>query len=88
MAVSLIQYCTAWTSVMDRMPPPTTLVTTTTATTAFPTHVGSPLTAWSASPAPLNCGRRYSQPMPRTSSEQSLRTAVLSILAWAKSGIV
>ena len=58
MAVSLSQYCTAWTSVMLRMPPDTTLTSTTSATTAAPTQVGAPVSVRRVRPAPWNCGTR------------------------------
>jgi hypothetical protein len=53
-AVSFSQYCTACTSVMERMPPATTLAMTTTATMRPPTQLGAPVTVLRARPAPLN----------------------------------
>ena len=41
-AVSLIQYCTAWTKVIERMPPAPTARAMTTMTTKPPTHAGRP----------------------------------------------
>ena len=58
MAVSLSQYCIAWTAVMDRIPPEATLASTTTATISPPIQVGQPVRWVSASPAPRNCGSR------------------------------
>ena len=57
-AVSLIQYCTAWTKVIERMPPAPTASATTTMTTNPPTHAGAPVTRVSVRLAPWNCGTR------------------------------
>ncbi len=58
MAVSLIQYWTAWTMVTERMPPAPTAARTIAATTVRPTHGGAPATVANVSPAPWNCGSR------------------------------
>ena len=58
MAVSLIQYCIAWTRVIERIPPMATATKTTTARTAPPIHVGQPVAWRNASPAPCTCGSR------------------------------
>ena len=57
-AVNLIQYCTAWTKVMDRMPPAPTARMTTMATTVPPTQPGTSATIWSTSEAPWSWGTR------------------------------
>ncbi len=57
-AVSLIQYCTAWTKVIERMPPAPTARAMTTMTTKPPTHAGAPVTRVSVRLAPWNCGTR------------------------------
>ena len=87
-AVSLSQYWNAWTKVMLRMPPDTTLTMTMTATRTVPTHPGAPVTVRIVSPAPWNCGIRYSQPTPTTSRLATVRTAPDCSRTWAKSGIV
>ncbi len=82
------QYWKAWTKVMLRMPPDITLTSTTTATSVPPTQCSVPATVARASPAPWNCGIRYSQPMPTTSSADSRRMARDSRRSSAKSGSV
>ena len=57
-APSLNQYCTACTSVTERIPPATTLRVTTTVTRSPPTHVGAPVRLRRASPAPCSWGSR------------------------------
>ena len=57
-AVSLIQYCTACTKVIDRMPPAPTATATTTMTTNPPTQAGAPVTRVRVRLAPWNCGTR------------------------------
>jgi hypothetical protein len=87
-AVSFSQYWNACTNVIERMPPATTPATTTTATTSAPTHGGTPVTVSSARPAAWNCGSRYSQPMPSTSSDAARRTTGDRSRISAKSGSV
>src|SRR5215204_2640559 len=57
-AVSLIQYCIAWTRVIERMPPAPTARAMTTMTTKPPAHAGAPVTRVSVRLAPWNCGMR------------------------------
>ena len=87
-AVSLSQYWNACTSVMLRMPPASTLTSTTTATTSPPTQGRAPVIVPSDSPAPWNCGIRYSQPIATTSSDETVRTCREPSRASAKSGNV
>ncbi len=87
-AVSFSQNWKAWTIVIDRIPPATTLSSTMTATSRAPTQVGAPVTVRRASPAPWNCGSRYSQPIPTTSSEAIRRTRWDCRRSSAKSGRV
>ena len=88
MAVSFSQNWKACTRVIERIPPATTLSTTTPATISAPTHCGAPVTVRRASPAPWNCGSRYSQPIATTSTAESRRTTSESSRSWAKSGSV
>ena len=57
-AVSLIQYWTACTKVIDRIPPAPTARAMTTMTTNPPTQVGAPVTRVRVRLAPWNCGTR------------------------------
>ena len=57
-AVSLIQYWTAWTKVIERIPPAPTAAAMTVMTTNPPTHDGAPVTRVRVRLAPWNCGTR------------------------------
>lgn len=87
-AVSFSQYWKAWTKVTERIPPHATATVTTNATTSPPTQCGAPVRIPSVSPAPCNCGSRYSQPTPSTNSTAIRRTTSDSSRACAKSGSV
>jgi hypothetical protein len=54
----LIQYWTACTKVIDRIPPAPTARAITTMTMNPPTHVGAPVTRVRVRLAPWNCGTR------------------------------
>ena len=88
MATTLNQYCSACTSVMDRIPPATTFSVTTTATAVTPTQRGRPVTSRSTRPAPCNCGTRYSQAMASTSAVANPRRRFEPQRICAKSGTV
>src|SRR5688500_4344307 len=87
-AVSLSQYWNACTNVMLRIPPEITFVVTTTATTSAPTQSGAPVTVCRVSPAPCNCGSRYSHPIPSANTLATARTAGDANHDQAKSGSV
>lgn len=58
MAHNLIQYCIAWMSVIERIPPVATPAYTTTARTTLPAHAGQPVAWRRARPAAWNWGTR------------------------------
>ena len=87
-AVSLSQYWTACTMVIERIPPPATAPATTTATTAVPIQRGRPVAEDHTSPAAVNCGSRYSQPTRTTTRAEAVRACAEPSRSSAKSGNV
>ncbi len=57
-AVSFTQYWTAWTMVIERIPPPATAPATTAATSSVPDQRGSPVAPAQTRPDAVNCGSR------------------------------
>ena len=86
--MNFIQNWMACANVIERIPPMATATTTTTQTTRPPAHDGAPVWVARVSPAPRNCGTRYSQPMSTTSTQAASRTAREPSRISAKSGSV
>jgi len=87
-ATSFTQYWNACTTVIERIPPPNAFTVTSTITNTMPTHGGTGMIVDSVSPAPCNCGTRYSTLITTTNTVHSRRNAVEPSRASAKSGNV
>ncbi len=82
------QYWNACTRVIARIPPSATFAVITTATSTAPSQYGAPVTICSVSPAPCNCGTRYSQPITTTNAVASRRSRTEPSRSSQKSGRV
>src|SRR5699024_2360355 len=87
-AESLNQYCTAWATVTERIPPVITVGKTTKMTIAGPSQAGIPVVADMAMAAPCNWGIIYNQPVKTTMMAVSRRRGRDGNRSDIKSGIV